>query len=225
MELYGLAPWVGEGTFRRPYQANVMFISWVWRAKLIKLGFTCWDPVTGEMTSDQQHLADMASVVNSQRLILRAGSSAFVTVEAPSYYSGILDDDFPFADSQDGFVSLARQRRSELLLQLTTDFPTFDWSDPITAAIDVIDTCLAGDAEGQRVWQHYRMIINPSMPTPDGPEELYVTDSIPHRADSSRVAQVTATPQTTANYIWRAELAYRLMTYAEAVAAFDEAGL
>lgn len=230
MDLYGLAPWVGSGTFSTPYAANIMFLSWSWRAKLIALGITCWDPMTGVMSTDDQHLADMARVLNSQRIIMSTGSCAFVTCDAPDYYRDMLADprgtDLPFAtDSVEAFVAIARERDAALFSRLTTDFPTIDWTDPIAGAISVIDTARTGNAEAKRAWTYYATIIDPTQPTPDGPGELYVENVSPWRVNLARVADMLALPDDTANRVWRCELAYRFIVYREAVRAFDEAGL
>lgn len=230
MELYGLAPWVGAGTFSQPYSANILFLSWVWRAKLIALNITCWDPATGQMSSDSQHLSDMARLVNSITPILSTGSCAFVRCDAPEFYRDILNlpeaADLPFrADSQDEFVAFARSEHDRLLERLSTDFPSLDWADPIAAAIDVIDTCSSGNAESKRAWGYYASILTPTIPTRDGPEEIYDSSGPQWKADIGRVNQILAIPDDTANMVWRAELAYRFIVYREAVVAFDEAGL
>lgn len=230
MELYGLAPWVGAGTFSQPYSTNILFLSWVWRAKLIALNITCWDPVTGAMSTDSQHLADMGRLLNSMTPVLSTGSCAVVRCDAPEFYRDILAlpdaADLPFrADSLDEFVAFARNEEVTLRTRLSTEFPAFDWTDPIAAAIDVIDTCSSGNSESKRAWGYYASILTPTIPTNDGPEELYATDGARWVADISRVNQILATPDDTANKVWRAELAYRLVVYREAVDAFDRAGL
>lgn len=230
MDLYGLAPFVGAGRVSDPYRPNIMFVSWIWRAKIIRLGVTCWDTTTGLMSTDAAHLADMARVANSQRTVMPVGSCAVVTCDAPEFYRDVLADplaaDLPFrADTLDSFVQHARDQHAYLIGRMYADFPTYDWSDPITSAVDVIDTCRFGNTEAQRVWAYYASILEPNDPTSDGPAELYVTDAVPWRADISRVDEIIATPNDTANYVWRAELAYRTIVYTEATTAFDEAGL
>lgn len=230
MDLYGLAPWVGAGSFGDPYAVNPMFASWVWRATLLNLGLTCWSPTTGEMTTDESHLADMAQVLNSHRVILPTGSCAFTTCDAPEVFRKALDDsrgsELPFVEgSAEAFVAYARDQHAALLVRMEADFPTQDWTDPVTAAVEVIDTCRMGDSEAKRAWAYYAAVLTPGDPTPDGPTELYVTDEPPWRVNTQRVAQVLAVPDDTANYVWRAEMAYRTIVYHEAVVAFDGAGL
>lgn len=230
MDLYGLAPWVGAGSFAQPYSASILFLSWVWRAKLIALGITCWDPVTGEMSTDARHLADMARLVNSQRTILNVGSCAFVSCDAPDLYRDVLADprasDLPFrADSIEAFTAHARAEQRTLLDRLTSGLPSYDWTLPIDAAVAVIDSTRLGNAEAKRAHAYYSTILDPARVTADGPSELYDSSRGVWRADIARVAEILAIPDDLSSRIWQAELAYRLIVYTEAVVAFDEAGL
>jgi hypothetical protein len=229
MELHGLAPWVGAGTFTAPYTFNCLFTSWIQRAKLITLGITCWDPTTGEISTDTQRLNEMSTILTNAQVVLNCGSAALVRTDAPDWCASILVDDAVDLPVRRGdintFAEYCHEQESILYSRLTTDFPSYDWTDPIAGAVDVIDRSRSGSAESSRCWEYYRDILNPNLTTPDGPAELYVTDARPWRADIARCNQILAVPDDTANRIWRCDLAYRYIGYREAVTALAEIGL
>lgn len=223
MELHGLAPWVGAGTFTAPYTFNCLFTSWVQRAKLITLGMTCWDTTTGEVSTDTERLTEMGTILTNAQVVLNCGSTALVRTDAPEWCAEILVDfavDLPVRrGSLEVFAEYCHEQESLLFTRLATDFPTYDWTNPIAGAVDVIDRSRSGSAESSRCWEYYRDILNPSLATPDGPAELYVTNARPWRANLARCAEVASVPDDTANRIWRCELAYRYIQYREAVDA------
>lgn len=226
MYIYGLAPWVGSGTFAEPYTTQLMLSSWVWRATLIDLGLSCWDVTTGRITTDSDHLATMAHAANTQTQILPCGGWRIGRVEVPEYYRDVLateiGSELPFrGDSLDDFEAHARFEQIAYAESLSVAFPGLDWSDPVIAAVDVIDGLSRTDAESAALWAYYRDILDPSLPTPDGPDPLYDENLKPWGVNLTKVHQVATTSRDLANPIWRAEAAYRCIAYTEAVAAFD----
>lgn len=231
MEIHGIAPWVGAGTFTEPYSFNVLFLSWYWRAQLIDLDLTCWDSTTGQFSGDAERMSDMAQLINNARVVMDLGSCALVRTEAPDWCCEMLIDplyDLPVVGG--GVTALAahvRTQEAALLARLSAAFPSYNWSTPVLGAVETIDKSRSGSAESMRLWEYYRDIINPNLATPTGPAELFEENLIEHEVavDVARVQEVLAVPDDLASRVWRCELAYRLMVYSEARVALEQVGL
>lgn len=227
MYLYGLAPWIGAGRASQPYDIQPLLSSWMWRAQIINLGLSCWDMETGEMCTDPIQLASMADAMVSQRRILECRGWQIGSCEVAEYHEAIFEssgiEDFPFrADSLDTLILHVYSEQQKYVDILSIGFPEEDWSDPITASVNVIDGLSAQtDPESLMLWTYYRDILDPRIPTPDGPAILYVQNNSPWKVDILKVQEIASTPRVLTNSVWRAEAAYRCIAYTEAVIALD----
>ena len=224
VEFHGLAPWIGAGSIGEPYQVGILPISWVWRAKLILNGITCWHPRTGVMDDKSTRFQELAAIATSATVVMPVGSSAILRTEAPEEYIGkwaAVGDQVPCCPGTlDDFQRFVFANESLLLRRLGQEFPELDWvNDAVGSAVAVIDTLSGAGGLEQQIWDFYRAVLDPEAATPSGPSPLYDDASGPFRANIERCRVIAATPDDAADPVMRAELAYRCVVFTEAADA------
>jgi hypothetical protein len=217
----GYAPWVGAGTGSTPYDTQILQLPWQARAEIILGGHTCWNPVTGG-SYDNDPFQSRNQVLSSVQRVINTGSGVLAEILTPpemepvmrSYrYVPLLVD-----TTLEQFVAHVRTERDALVARFVAEDDGLAWTeDPINAAIATLDELRLGDAEAQRLWEYYRYIFTPALPTPDGPNECYVFDHEGNviAADIARCLDLVNTPDELSNQVRRAELCYWIIIYTE----------
>lgn len=234
----GYAPWVGGGTNTNPYDHDQMFgLSWSWAARRIMAGTTCYSPVDGRILyvppgweGRGDELVTTPRDVAERRI--NVGSGVIGSAALPDEMDVIADKivapsvGFPIVKGDlVEFAAFSRSRLAAITSRLAGVRPSSPWSrSPVTSAVEFLDEYRIGDAEAQRIWQHYRSVLNPMLPTPRVPAELIDFLDNTSIANLPRVRQIAALPDASSNQVRLADLAYELIVYTECDAALTAQG-
>lgn len=226
-------PWIGTGTMSSPYSIQPMQIAWQAAAEHIVQGYTCWDPDTGlskDLADGADGILERSQAYGSatHAMAVSSGSIGSIRLPEPGAEAGMTNrfqiqsavavDEF--ADQPlDDFLQFLNACHAVGVLRLADAYPQLDWSDPIVAAMAVLDELRLGDDESQRLWSHYRDIFTLERPTPDAPVEIYLSDENGHRyADVERCRALLAVPDDLAQPVRRAEVCYWVIIASEVLA-------
>lgn len=232
-ELYpfhGIAPWVGSGVLSDPYQMSVLPITWMWRAKIILAGLTCWHPRTGKLDEQSPRFRELGEMSARTRVVMPVGSGLIVRTEASEQYVGKVlgvGDNLPcYPGELPDFASYVFAQEAALLERLSGEYPDLDWEgDPVVAAVTVLDTLREDGEDAEMLWGYYRSVLDPTLPTSNGPVWLYEGVGGGTTADIERCREVANTPDDVTHPMRRAELGFRCVYYREAAEALRAGGL
>lgn len=219
----GYAPWVGAGSPDAPYTVQVLQLSWQARAEVILAGYTCMNPETGTVYESGEYDSRWRANSSVERLI-NVGSGPLGEIEIPEeMVPGVSAYQFTpvvVGGTIADLVAWMRNRRLEIIAQLGAAYPDLDWElDPVGAAITLLDDLRLGDDEAQRLWEYYRYVFTPTLPTPDGPDDCYMWITVDGQevvcANIDRCRELVALPDDVANQVRRAELCYWLIVFTE----------
>ena len=217
----GYAPWVGAGTGDTPFNTQILQLSWQARAEIILGGHTCWNPVTGG-EYDNDPFGSRNDVLSSVQRLISTGSGVLAEILTPPEMEPVMSGyqyvPLLVGATLEEFVTHIRAERDAIVERFILGDDGLDWvDDPVGSAIATLDELRLGDDEAQRLWEYYRYIFTPTLPTPDGPDECYVlnSDGMVVAADITRCQELVNLPDDLGNQVRRAELCYWIIVYTE----------
>jgi len=237
--LTGYAPWIGTGSMSSPYTIQPTQISWQAAAEPIIQGYTCWDPETGfskDLVDGVEGALERSRAYGSATRVMTVPSGCIGSIRLPEpgaeaalinrfqVVSAITADTFE-DQPLDDFFAFFELCHAIGVFRLCEAYPLLDWSDPIVAAMLVLDDLRLGDDESQRLWSHYRDVFTPERPTPDAPAEIYLSSEQGHRyANVERCRELLEVPDDLANPVRRSEICYWVIVGTEVLTALAVEG-